>query len=56
MLHSKHRASFASRTWAKGLELCGFRMKKIPEGSKDPNKRDLGPRYYNTTGTWTLRD
>ena len=34
----------------------GFlRGDNIPKGSKDPNHRVLGPKYYNIDGTWVLQ-
>ena len=36
---------------------CGFRRLRtyLPVGSKDPNSRALGPKYYNIHGIWALQ-
>ena len=31
------------------------RSTRLPQGSKDPNIRVLGPKYYNMNGIWALK-
>ena len=44
---------------ATGLNFAGGRCRinpvAEPQGSKDPNNRVLGPKYYNVDGIWALK-
>ena len=44
-------ATYASEVWGKGMGDVIWRLQN-PYGSKDPNNRDLGPKYYNIHDIW----